>query len=117
MAKKERIKGTPTNWENGKLGTDEDYVVAASSKEELSIDAAIELKPISIRMPVDLISMLKLIAGHHGIGYQPMIRDVLTRFVRAEAREILIGMEEQKALKSALSDEESPAAKHLDKCA
>lgn len=117
MAKTDKIKGTTANWENGRLGTDEEFAVQASPDEELAIGAALGLKPISIRMPVDLIATLKLIAGHHGIGYQPLMRDALSRFARAEVRQILIGIEEQKALESALSDEDSPAAKHMDKCA
>ena len=43
------------------------------------------------------------------------MRDVLTRFARAEVRDILIGIENQKSLESALSDEDSPAVKHLQK--
>ena len=110
-----KIKGSTQNWESGKLGRDAGYVVSATAEEELALANALELKPISIRMPTDLIRTLKVIAGVHGIGYQPLIRDVLSRFARAEMIDLLRQFEEQKSLESALSDEDSPAAKQLDK--
>jgi len=115
MTKTTKIKGSTQNWENGKLGRDEEFVVAASPEEELALDSALELKPISIRMPTSLIKKLKLIAGVHGIGYQPLIRDVLGRFARTEMLDLLRQYEEQKSLEASLSDEDSPAAKQLKK--
>jgi len=117
MTKQVMIKGTTESWENGKLGKDEDYAEPAGLDVELALDEALELKPISIRMPKSLIASLKMIAGYHGIGYQPLMRDALTRFARAEVRDILIGIENQKSLESALSDEDSPVTKHMQKCA
>ena len=115
MTGQKNIKGTTQNWENGKLGRNEEFTVEASLEDELALDNALGLKPISIRMQKTLIDTLKMIATHHGIGYQPLMRDVLTRFARAEVRDILIGIENQKSLESALSDEDSPAVKHLQK--
>jgi hypothetical protein len=43
---------------------------------------------ISIRLQKDLIKELKFIAKFHGIGYQPLIRDVLGRFSRHEMADI-----------------------------
>ncbi|GMR15306.1 MAG: hypothetical protein BMS9Abin30_0931 [Gammaproteobacteria bacterium] len=117
MTGREPIKGTAHNWESGKLGMDEEFAVAASLEDELALDNALGLKPISIRMPKSLIDTLKMIAGHHGIGYQPLMRDVLTRFARAEVLDILQDLEARKALESTLSDEDSPVAKHWKKYA
>lgn len=110
-----KIKGSTQNWEIGKLGRDAEHVVSATAEEELALDSALELKPISIRMPTDLIRTLKIIAGVHGIGYQPLMRDVLSRFARAEMINILHQYKEQKNLEATLSDEDSPAARQLDK--
>jgi predicted DNA binding CopG/RHH family protein len=117
MAKQTLINGTTENWENGKLGMTEEYAEPAGIDVEHALDEALELKAISIRMPMSLISSLKMIAGHHGIGYQPLMRDVLTRFARAEIRDILVSIENQRTLESALSDEDSPVIKHIRKFA
>jgi hypothetical protein len=69
-------------WETGKLGNDERYARRVSAAEESRIDAALGLRTISIRLPERLIEQLKLIATHRGIGYQPLMRDVLSRFAR-----------------------------------
>lgn len=111
-----KIKGSAHNWESGKLGQDSEYVAVATDEEELALDSALELKPISIRMPKDLIKRLKIIASVHGIGYQPLMRDVLGRFARAEMIDLLQKLKAQKNLEAALSDEDSPAAKQLRKC-
>jgi predicted DNA-binding ribbon-helix-helix protein len=50
---------------------------------------------ISIRLRKELISELKLIADYRGISYQPLIRDVLSRFARAEVRQIASELREQ----------------------
>ncbi len=112
-----KIRGTVANWENEKLGADPDSAVPSSPEDELLLDAALELKPISIRMPVALIKELKIISAYHGIGYQPLMRDILSRFARAEIMTILNQQAEQKALEAALTDEESPAARQLKDCA
>lgn len=114
-AKTNKIKGTASNWESGKLGLDEDYATVATPEEQAALERAIDLKPISIRMPTELIKKMKIIAGYHGVGYQPLIRDVLGRFARAEMINILHQISEQKNLEAALSDEDSPAARQLEK--
>ncbi len=71
-------------WENGELGRDEEFVRRSPPEREESLDEALELQPISIRLQKELIEQLKFIANYHGIGYQPLIRDVLCRFTRKE---------------------------------
>lgn len=92
-AKHEKINDTAENWESRKLGADEEFVQTVSVEEEAALDAALSMKPISIRLPENLLLMLKLIAKHHNVGYQPLIRDVLTRFSKAEIRVILRELE------------------------
>jgi hypothetical protein len=48
------------------------------------------LKPISIRLPVSLIEELKIIADYNEVGYQPFIRKMLQRFATAELRKMAI---------------------------
>jgi len=87
-AKKGKIPGTPDAWEDGSLGLDE----ASARKVDLSIEEvaeAVGLKTISIRMQPDLLEELKMIADFHGIGYQPLMKQVLRRFVDAEAKKIM----------------------------
>jgi hypothetical protein len=75
-----------------------------------AIDKALDLQLISIRLPRDLIQQLKVIAKYRGVGYQPLVRDLLLRFARSEIRSILIELDDQ-AKAEALSDQASPAAK------
>ena|SRR5688572_33497751 len=75
-------------WENGELGRSDEFVAVAPESESSELDAALAMKLISIRLPIPLIETLKAIAAHHGIAYQPMIRDLLTRFARSEIHQI-----------------------------
>jgi len=98
---REKIKGTIKNWENSKLGQDAEFAAQTSLEEELALDDALELKLISIRMQKSLIRKLKLIANYHGIGYQPLVRDVLSRFVGNEFLNIAKQLEAQKKVEAA----------------
>lgn len=40
-------------------------------------------------MQKDVLENLKFIAKYHGIGYQPLIKQILKRFVDSEMNEIL----------------------------
>jgi hypothetical protein len=75
-------------WDTGELGRDEKYVACAPPELKAEVEAALELQMISIRLQKDLIAELKLIADYRGIGYQPLMRDVLGRFARAEIMQI-----------------------------
>jgi hypothetical protein len=48
------------------------------------LDVALGLQMISIRLPGNLLDQLKFIARHRGVAYQPLIREVLARWARAE---------------------------------
>ncbi len=75
-------------WESGALGQSEEHVaVATGSKQE--VDEALGMQLISIRLQKQLLGDLKKIAEYHGVGYQPMIRDLLNRFARSEIKKIL----------------------------
>jgi hypothetical protein len=72
------------------IGIDEGSVAVASPEIQKAVDKGLGLKPISIRLPETLLQELKLIADYRGVGYQPLIRDLLKRFTQAEFKHIAI---------------------------
>ncbi|MDO5073157.1 MAG: CopG family antitoxin [Neisseria animaloris] len=74
-------------WENGELGCSEEYAKASNFTVE-DLQKAIELQPISLRINKDLLEDLKQMAKIHGIGYQPLIKQILRRFVDGEKRRL-----------------------------
>ena len=88
MKKPARIAATSDAWEQGTLGRDEAFVRRSSPAREHAVDDALGLQMISIRLPKELLSRVKLIAGYRGVAYQPLMRDVLGRWARAEMIEI-----------------------------
>jgi len=71
------------------IGTDEQFVTAVPIAQEKSVDDALGLQPISIRLQKDLLDNLKALALLNGLGYQPLIRQVLTRWVDCELKSLL----------------------------
>lgn len=69
-------------WESKKLGATEEFAVRSTKEEEKAVDDALGLQLISIRLQKEIISKLKDIAVKEGIGYQPLIRQVINRFAR-----------------------------------
>lgn len=84
-----KIEGTTDAWESGALGASAAHAQPAPAELEAAIDASLGLQAISIRLPKQLIDAYKLIAAHHGVGYQPLMRDILQRFVPEGLREVL----------------------------
>ncbi|NLC34896.1 MAG: hypothetical protein GX772_00335 [Alcaligenaceae bacterium] len=84
-----KIESTAENWENRVLGADEAHVRVDDEDLESLINESLNLKVISIRLEESLISDFKMIAKHHGMSYQPLMRQVLRRFADAETRRIL----------------------------
>jgi predicted DNA binding CopG/RHH family protein len=81
-------KITDSAWDERKLGAEEQYVVRADVSHEAALDEALEMQAISIRLPKQLIEHYKLIAHFHGVGYQPLMRDVMARWVPKALEEI-----------------------------
>src|SRR5690625_5839628 len=84
-----KIESTVENWENGKLGQDEAHVKVDTDDLESLINESLAMKAISIRLEETLIEDFKMIAKHHGLSYQPLMRQVLRRFADSETRRIL----------------------------
>ncbi len=83
---------TNEKWATGELGRSADHVGVTSEEESIQLDSDLAMKLVSIRLPIPLIEALKAIAKHHSIAYQPMIRDLLTRFATSEINEIVADM-------------------------
>ena len=106
-----KIKGTEEAWEARTLGASDAHAAVADEAHENALDAALEMQSISIRLPKKMIDQYKLIAQFHGVGYQPLMRDVLHRFVPTALREIASEAEKaQKASASSLTPSERKAA-------
>ena len=84
-----KTKVVPDVWEERQLGAEAAYVGVAEEFHEVALSDALEMQSISIRLPVELIKQYKLIAGFHGVGYQPLMRDILQRFVPGALKEML----------------------------
>jgi hypothetical protein len=84
-----KIDSTDEAWDSGALGASEAHAELAPAGLDEQIDASLGLQAISIRLPKQLIEAYKLIAAHHGLGYQPLMRDILQRFVPEGLREVL----------------------------
>jgi predicted DNA binding CopG/RHH family protein len=88
--KPEKIPGTDEAWdENGPLGNDFEYAQPLKEDDPSEIDAALELQLISIRLQKSLIEDFKAIAALRGVSYQPLMRQILNRFVECEKKLIL----------------------------
>lgn len=94
-------------WENGEYGRSDEHVVVASGSIHESFNQGMAMKLVSIRLPATLIETLKMIAEHHEIAYQPMVRDLLTRFARSELQQIVADLD-TKMRDAQSSDESSP---------
>lgn len=110
---------TAEDWEKGKFGVEEEFVRQATAETEQSVDDALGLQMISIRLQKQLLEQLKFIAVYRGIGYQPLIRDLLNRFVRAElidiAHELKKTAEAQKQISGVGAGDLGPAAQFVAK--
>ena len=73
-------------WETKQLGADPKYAQRVSVAEDKALDDSLGLQAISIRLQKDLLEHLKVLAKDEGLGYQPFIRQILTKYARASER-------------------------------
>lgn len=88
MTKTDKILASDEAWDTGQLGDDAEYVKVIE-QDDAQIDEALELQPISIRLQKSLIDDFKALAALNGMSYQPLMRQVLTRFADCEKKRIL----------------------------
>lgn len=94
MSATDKIHGTDEAWETDKLGNDPKFAKAVSLEVTEEIDSAVCLQSISIRLEKKLVDSFKVLAEFHGIGYQPLMRDALSRFASSEMKAIVSGFVE-----------------------
>ena len=76
-------------WDEREVGADEQFVEVAPDIN-MELDTALDLHPISIRLQKSLVDNLKALAHLHGLGYQPLIRQILTRWVDSEVKQMVV---------------------------
>jgi predicted DNA binding CopG/RHH family protein len=69
-------------WETRKLGASAKHAKRISEDEDKAIDDSLGLQAITMRLQKELVKQLKRLAKKEGLGYQPYIRQLLTRHVR-----------------------------------
>lgn len=89
MAKTKKYADIVAALESGEIELDETHVKRADITVEAEVEHSLGLQMISIRLQKRLIDELKFISTAHGIGYQPLIRDILSRFVAHEVKQII----------------------------
>ncbi|WP_186128956.1 hypothetical protein [Burkholderia gladioli] len=89
MSQTPKIPATDEAWDEGALGRSEEFVAVCTTVDEAELDAGLELQQISIRLQKSLIEDFKMIAALHGLGYQPLMRQILTRFADSEKKMLL----------------------------
>lgn len=95
---------TYDNWDDGSLG--QSLVNAkASSLDVKTVSDALAMQSINIRMPKGLLEDLKVIAEINNIGYQPLIKQVLQRFVTCEMKQIMRDMADKEQARRAIAEQ------------
>ncbi len=90
MSQIAKIPASDEAWDSGELGRERKHAkkVRISDAQRAKQDEGLDLQLISIRMPRGLIEDLKQIAKLNNMGYQPLARQALTRFVTSELKRI-----------------------------
>jgi predicted DNA binding CopG/RHH family protein len=88
MNKLEQYTADADQWDSGELGQELAHAKRSDQKHEIALDDAMGLQMISIRLQKKMIEDLKMIGMAHGVGYQPLIRDILSRFIDHEIKQI-----------------------------
>lgn len=102
-------------WESREYGSSDEFVAVVDESESTALDSALAMKLVSIRLPISLIETLKAIAGHHGVAYQPMIRDLLTRFARSEIRQIVNELDGQMREAQSVDEASAPVEAFIER--
>ena len=69
-------------WDSKKLGASPENARRVPDAEDKALDAAMGLQLLTIRLQKGLIEQFKEFAKLEGIGYQPLMRQVLTRYAK-----------------------------------
>jgi hypothetical protein len=80
--KLDELSADHERWDNRELGASAPYLGFVCAEDEKAIDDGLGLQLISIRLSKSLIEQLKELAKLEGLGYQPLIRQVLTKYTK-----------------------------------
>ncbi|MFC4299922.1 hypothetical protein ACFO0J_17915 [Castellaniella hirudinis] len=92
MSTAKKIPGTETAWDDRTLGASEEHAALAPQDLQQQVEETLAMQMISIRLPKHIITLFKALAQIEGIGYQPLMREALTRFAEGEARHVVMQM-------------------------
>lgn len=90
-----KIESTDLAWDERRLGASAAHAKVASPEHLTALGDAMGMQSISIRLPKEMIDAYKLIAAHHGVGYQPLMRDILQRFIPQGLKEVMTHHEQE----------------------
>jgi len=106
------IANTPEAWESGELGQSLEHTKVAPSNTASEINEALGLQMISIRLDKELIDMFKLLGSKYQMGYQPLMREALKRFVDGELKMVALeALQKQSAARPKSKDEKNQVKK------
>ncbi len=97
----QRLTADAELWESRQLGASAEHVRVVSDEEEKEIDAGLGLQLISIRLNKALIEQLKELAKLNGIGYQPLIRQILMKYTKANEHKLDVFLSATEAMERA----------------
>ena len=97
-------------FDTGELGRDPEHFEKAPADLRTQVDLALDMQMVSVRLPKVLIAELKLIGDYRGIGYQPLMRDVLHRFSRCEMLQIASEMQEAEKARATIAAAQEAAS-------
>ncbi|MFA5662415.1 hypothetical protein [Castellaniella sp.] len=102
MGTAKKIQGSEEAWDDRTLGASEEHAELAPKELQQQVEEALAMQMISIRLPKQVVTLFKALAEIQGVGYQPMMREALTRFAEGEARHLVMELasrERQRAAK------------------
>jgi len=85
---KQQVKTNSNKWDTRELGASLEHVGVVPVAEELAMDDALGLQLVSVRLQKTLIKDLKELAASEGLGYQPYLRQILTKHVRNQKKKL-----------------------------
>ena len=106
MTKTLQIEDTTEAWEDGSLGRSEEHIGKASGQEMDDLNEAMGSRPVSIRLKESMITDLKMLATHEGLGYQTLIKNLLDRYIVCEFK--MLAREQLKEKANEKADHEEP---------
>lgn len=83
-----RLTADAELWETRQLGASAKHIKVLSDEETKEIDEGLGLQLISMRLSKTLIEQFKELSKLEGIGYQPLIRKVLTQYAEANKHKL-----------------------------